>query len=84
MFNSNLHLHVNLINHKKLEVTPTRDGFGRGLVEAGKRDNTIVALTADLAESVYRGRCCRTKSRNGGIRYGKSWKNSFCDELCDF
>ena len=51
MFNSNLHLHVNLINHKKLEVTPTRDGFGRGLVEAGKRDNTIVALTADLAES---------------------------------
>ncbi len=51
MFNSNLHLHENLINHKKLEVTPTRDGFGRGLVEAGKLDINVVALTADLAES---------------------------------
>lgn len=30
---------------------PTRDGFGIGLVEAGKQDESIVALTADLKES---------------------------------
>ncbi len=29
----------------------TRDGFGIGLVEAGKKDERIVALTADLKES---------------------------------
>lgn len=31
--------------------TPTRDGFGKGLVEAGKRDARVVAVCADLAES---------------------------------
>lgn len=31
--------------------TPTRDGFGKGLVEAGKRDPRVVAVCADLAES---------------------------------
>jgi transketolase len=30
---------------------PTRDGFGIGLVEVGKNDERIVALTADLSES---------------------------------
>ena len=30
---------------------PTRDGFGIGLVEAGKKNESIVALTADLKES---------------------------------
>lgn len=30
----------------------TRSGFGAGLHEAGKKDNSIVALTADLAGSV--------------------------------
>lgn len=30
---------------------PTRDGFGIGLVSAGKNDGRIVALTADLSES---------------------------------
>lgn len=29
----------------------TRDGFGTGLVSAGKKDERIVALTADLSES---------------------------------
>lgn len=31
--------------------TPTRDGFGKGLVEAGKRDARVVVVCADLAES---------------------------------
>ena len=32
--------------------TPTRNGFGDGVVEAGKKDENVVVLTADLAESV--------------------------------
>ncbi len=35
----------------KLELVPIRKGFGEGLVEAGKNDDSIVALTADLIES---------------------------------
>jgi transketolase len=30
---------------------PTRKGFGRGLLEAGKQDENVVALCADLTES---------------------------------
>lgn len=30
---------------------PTRDGFGRGSVEAGKKDANVVVVCADLAES---------------------------------
>ena len=33
------------------EKVPTRDGFGKGTVEAGKADSRIVVLCADLAES---------------------------------
>ncbi|MEK7135608.1 MAG: transketolase family protein, partial [Patescibacteria group bacterium] len=33
------------------ERKPTRDGFGRGVVEAGKQDPRVVVLCADLAES---------------------------------
>ena len=33
------------------ESAPTRDGFGKGLVEAGKADPNVVALSADLSES---------------------------------
>jgi transketolase len=30
---------------------PTRDGFGKGVVEAGEKDSRVVVLCADLAES---------------------------------
>jgi len=33
------------------EKAPTRDGFGKGTVEAGRNDPRIVVLCADLAES---------------------------------
>ena len=33
------------------ERKPTRDGFGRGVVEAGKHNPRVVVLCADLAES---------------------------------
>lgn len=51
MINQNLKLNPDLFDQSKLENKPTRDGFGRGLVEAGKANPNIVALTADLAES---------------------------------
>jgi len=34
-----------------IEKAPTRDGFGKGTVEAGKNDVRVVVLCADLAES---------------------------------
>lgn len=33
------------------EQAPTRDGFGKGIVEAGESDTRIVVLCADLSES---------------------------------
>lgn len=36
---------------EKLEVAPTRDGYGKGLVDAGTKDDRIVVLCADLTES---------------------------------
>ena len=36
---------------KKSEQAPTRDGFGKGVVEAGEKDSRVVVLCADLAES---------------------------------
>ncbi|MEK7633051.1 MAG: transketolase family protein [Patescibacteria group bacterium] len=36
---------------KTIKTEPTRNGFGRGLVEAGIRNESVVALCADLSES---------------------------------
>lgn len=36
---------------KDIELKLMRDGFGQGLLEAGEKDEMIVALTADLKES---------------------------------
>ncbi len=35
-----------------IEKSATRDGFGRGVVEAGKNDSRVVVLCADVSESV--------------------------------
>ncbi len=35
----------------KAEKLPTRDGYGKGLVDAGEQDDRVVVLCADLAES---------------------------------
>ena len=40
-----------LFDDKKLKQIPTRNGYGEGLVEAGKADKSIVVLCADLTES---------------------------------
>jgi transketolase len=39
----------------KLEMEPIRKGFGRGLLEAGKRDENVVAACADLTDSTQMG-----------------------------
>lgn len=51
MINSNVKLIDNLTDTKNIQMVPTRDGFGKGLVEAGEKDQRVVALCADLSES---------------------------------
>jgi transketolase len=41
--------------HGELKSEPIRAGFGRGLVEAGKRDEKIAAACADLTDSTKMG-----------------------------
>lgn len=41
----------NVLFSDALEEAPTRDGFGKGVVEAGKENDRIVVLCADLSES---------------------------------
>lgn len=36
---------------EKLQMRAMRDGYGEGLVEAGRRNSAVVALSADLTES---------------------------------
>lgn len=51
MLNPNLKLNSNLFNKEKVEMKATRDGYGEGMVLAGKEDKNIVALCADLTDS---------------------------------
>ncbi len=41
----------NIFDKSKLEMAPTRDGYGKGLLKAGEKDQRVVVLCADLAES---------------------------------
>lgn len=50
MLNENAHLSAN-VYADSIETAPTRDGFGTGVVEAGKADVNVVVLCADLKES---------------------------------
>jgi len=45
-----VNLNKKLFN-KDVEKIPTRNGYGNGLVEAGKRDENVVVLCADLTDS---------------------------------
>ncbi len=49
MLNNEMKLREDLFDAK--EQAPTREGFGKGLVEAADADTRIVALCADLTES---------------------------------
>jgi transketolase len=46
-----MYLVKDFLDEKKLTQTPTRDGFGKALVDCANRDERIVGLTADLSES---------------------------------
>lgn len=50
MFSKSAHLKRNTLA-KDVDLIPTRDGYGLGLVEAGEKHEQVVVLTADLAES---------------------------------
>ncbi len=49
MLNPDAKLAANVFD--KPDLAPTRDGFGKGAVEAGKADERVVVLSADLEES---------------------------------
>lgn len=49
MINKDMHLREDVFEGK--EKAPTRNGFGKGVVEAGRADVRVVVLSADLAES---------------------------------
>lgn len=51
MINKKANLSPDIFDLDKLEQQPTRNGFGRGLVTAGREDERVLALCADLAES---------------------------------
>src|SRR3989338_3283821 len=51
MLNKDAKLAQNIFDNQ--EKAGTREGFGKGSVEAGTADERIVVLTADLAESTY-------------------------------
>jgi len=51
MINKEAKLAPNWEDKKSLENKSTRDGFGKGVVEAGEKDERVVVLCADLSES---------------------------------
>ncbi len=51
MINPKQHLHTDIFTPDTLEWGSTRDGYGKGVVEAGEKDDRVVTLCADLAES---------------------------------
>ena len=46
-----MHL-VDYTDAAAVKQVPTRNGFGTGLIEAGERDKNVIAICADLSESV--------------------------------
>lgn len=48
---NNKFLAKNLFDKSKLAMLPTRDGYGKGVLKAGEKDERVVVLCADLAES---------------------------------
>ncbi len=51
MLNPDAKLLDHVVEKEKLQFAPTRDGYGKGVVAAGERDERVVVLCADLTES---------------------------------
>lgn len=52
--NPSMHLKRDTLS-KDVEQVPTRDGYGTGLVEAGEKNDHVVALCGDLSDSTRSG-----------------------------
>jgi len=63
-----------LYNQEKLEMKATRDGFGRGILEAGEENKDVWVLTADVAESA-RAHWFAQKFPNRFVQIGISEQN---------
>ncbi len=74
MINTDAKLVENLFDPKTIGQAPTRDGFGKGVVEAGEKDSRVVVLCADLAEST-RAHWFREKFPNRYIEIGVAEQN---------
>jgi len=64
----------NLLEKDKIEMLPTRDGYGKGLLQAGEKDNRVVVLCADLSEST-RSHWFAEKFPNRFIQIGVAEQN---------
>jgi len=75
--NKIMNLSKDVYNKKKLEQKPTRDGYGHGLVELGKKNENIVVLGADLTGST---RCdwFRKEFPDRFIQIGIAEQNMMC------
>lgn len=65
---------ANITDASVLEMKPTRDGYGKGLVVAGEKDSRVVVLCADLAEST-RSQWFRDKFPERYIELGVAEQN---------
>ncbi len=54
MLNNELNLSKNIFS-RDIELVTNRDGFGEGLVIAGEKDGSVVALSADVSSSTKMG-----------------------------
>ncbi len=59
MISKNAKINPNIFE-EKISTKPSRDGFGDGVVSAGKDDPRIVVLTADLSESTRANKFAET------------------------
>lgn len=55
MIHSDAHLAEHVFNSETLSAAATRDGFGHGVVALGERDERIMVVCADLADSTRAG-----------------------------
>jgi len=50
MFSKEAHLQKNTLS-KEVDMAPTRDGYGMGIVEVGEKNENVIVLCADLSDS---------------------------------
>lgn len=51
MLNEGAKIVPNFFDDEKIDKAPIRDGYGKGLVKAGEKNENVVVLTGDLSES---------------------------------